>query len=72
VAPDVEGLAIRPGSAYTVGARPNCGRPASLRNPEHYPVEAVCAGCGRVVRREAPAPGVYDWPHTGRKPGDTI
>jgi hypothetical protein len=26
------------------------GEPASLLNPAHYPVEAVCAACGQQVR----------------------
>lgn len=70
MAPDVQEVLIRPDSAYTVGPRPNTGLRANLRNPEHYPVEAVCAGCGQVVRREKPEPLNPDWHHTGRKPGE--
>lgn len=57
------------GSAYSVKGR-NTGLQANLRNPDHYPVEALCRGCGRVVRRETPEPWRLDWSHTGRKAGE--
>lgn len=69
MAPDVAEVAIVPGSAYSVKGR-NANLPANLRLPWHYPVEAICATCKQVVRREKPAPGVTDWPHTGRMPGE--
>jgi hypothetical protein len=56
-------------SAYTVEG-PNTGRPANLGWPGHYPMEAVCAVCGLVVRREKIDPGQLDWTHTGRAAGD--
>lgn len=61
------------GSAYSVGAQPNTGQPANLRNPYHYPVEAICfrEDCGQVVRREEMKPGKLDWMHTGRMPGES-
>lgn len=43
------------------------GCPASLTNPRHYPVEAICQGCGEMVRSEHVHAG---WKHTGRKPGE--
>lgn len=61
---------IVPGSAYSMKG-PNTGQPANLRKPEHYPVEALCRGCRRVVRREKPEPGRLDWNHTGRKAGES-
>jgi hypothetical protein len=40
-------------------------KPASLLNPLDYPVIAVCAPCGHLVRAET----LYsDWEHTG-EPG---
>lgn len=60
---------IVPDSAYSMEG-PNTGQQANLRKLEHYPVEALCRGCGRVVRREKPQPERLDWPHTGRKAGE--
>jgi hypothetical protein len=57
------------GSAYSVKGR-NTGLEANLRNPEHYPVEALCRGCRRPVRREKPDPGRLDWEHIGRQAGE--
>ena len=68
---DPHELLIKPGSAYSAAGR-NTGLQANLRNPAHYPVEAQCRICGMVVRREEPAPGRLDWPHTGRMPGDNL
>lgn len=41
--------------------------PASLKDMNDYPVNAMCADCGQPVRAES-----YYTPfvHTGRKPGD--
>lgn len=58
-----------PGSAYTVGAVPNCNLPADLSKPGHYPVEAVCR-CGEVIRCERVEQS--GWSHTGRRAGGTI
>jgi hypothetical protein len=60
---------IVPGSAYTVKG-PNTGRPANLRNPAHYPAEAICQVCFEVVERAEMEPGKLDWEHTGRKAGE--
>lgn len=54
------------GSAYSAAKR-FAGLPANVLNPWHYPVEALCSGCGNVIREESPYAG---WAHTGRKPGD--
>lgn len=56
----------RPGSA--VKAKTGFGTAAAdLLNPGDYPVEAVDAECGEVVRSESITAG---WTHTGRRPGD--
>lgn len=47
------------------GAHTN--RTARLNCPSDYPAEALCAGCGEVIRAEQPDGG---WHHTGRRPGD--
>jgi len=60
---------IVPGSAYTVKG-PNTGRPANLRNPAHYPAEAICQVCSQVVERAEMDAGKLDWKHTGRKAGE--
>lgn len=60
---------IVPGSAYTV-AGPHTGQEANLRNPAHYPAEAICQVCHRMVRREVMAPEQTDWSHTDRMPGE--
>ncbi len=38
-----------PDSCYRTGAGNAAGTPADLLNPLHYPVEAVCSGCGRGI-----------------------
>ena len=43
------------------------GAPADLMIASHYPVEAIDAECGEMVRSEAILAG---WTHTGRRPGD--
>lgn len=43
------------------------GAPADLLNAAHYPVEAIDAECGEMVRSESIIDG---WTHTGRRPGD--
>lgn len=65
----IDEMLIVPGSAYSAAGR-YALRPANLRLEVCYPVEAICLGCGRVVRREKPEPGRLDWSHTGRKAGD--
>lgn len=60
------GVTPVPGSV--VRTKPGFGAaPADLTNPEDYPVEAIDAECGEMVRSEHIAAG---WTHTGRKPGD--
>jgi len=63
--PDHEG---RPGDfdAYSMEG-PNTGQVANLANAWHYPAEALCEGCGKVIRASRFGDG---WRHTGRKPGD--
>lgn len=41
--------------------------PADPRYADHYPVDAMCSGCGQPVR--APRYG-EPFRHTGRRPGD--
>jgi hypothetical protein len=62
-----------PDTAYSAGGR-NTGQPATLTNMFHYPVTAVCSGCGEVIRFEQyMSIGTRgDWVHTGRRPGDTL
>lgn len=43
------------------------GASADLLNPADYPVEAIDAECGEIVRSEHYQAG---WTHTGRRPGD--
>jgi hypothetical protein len=70
MAPDPQEILIVPRSAYTVGTKPHTGQLANLRNPDHYPVEAICRRCNQVVRRDEPEPGNPDWMHTGRQAGE--
>ena len=48
-----------PGSARQLD-----GQPASLLNPAHYPVEALCIECGRPIRVERYY--LADWRHIER------
>lgn len=60
-----------PGSAYTTEGY-NAGLSASLLNPLHYPVEAICGGgCGQVIRCEKFLPGADGgaFVHAGRMAG---
>ena len=54
-------------SAYVIGPE-FAGRPANLRNPFHYPVEAVCSACGRriVCERMLLIGPEGDWRHEDR------
>lgn len=48
------------------------GLPADVLRENHYPLTAICAGCGEVIRLEhfiAIGDG-GQWQHTGRKAGD--
>jgi hypothetical protein len=63
-----EALIVK-GSAYSMEG-PNTNLPANPRWPAHYPMEAICAICHGVVRREEMTPGKLDWEHTGRKAGE--
>ena len=57
-----EPLAGLPGPAYATSheiipepgsaRRVRDGEPADLRNPHHYPAEAVCLTCGQPIRCE--------------------
>jgi hypothetical protein len=53
-------------SAYRSGPGNCTGSPADLRNPWHYPVEAVCGACSQVLYRVSLDD---DWEHTGRLAG---
>jgi hypothetical protein len=65
----IDEMLIVKDSAYSVEGR-YAGRRADLRAEVCYPVEAICLGCGHVVRREKPEPGRLDWNHTGRRAGE--
>jgi hypothetical protein len=54
------------GSAYRAGPGNCTGSPADLRNPWHYPVDAVCGACSQVLHRASVDDG---WEHTGRIAG---
>ena len=56
----------QPGTVYSVGPR-NAGNPASLGNPLHHPVEAVC-WCGLRIVRDAAAGAGSAWRHEEREP----
>jgi len=68
--PDHE-IVPQPGTIYSAEGR-NTGLPADLRRLHHYPVEALCAGCGEVIRLEryVRIGPEGEWQHTGRKPGE--
>lgn len=58
----------RRGTAYSMAGK-NTGLPANLLDPLHYPAEAICAGCGQMIRCEhslSPA----RWVHQNRMPGE--
>jgi hypothetical protein len=55
-----------PFSAYSMDG-PNTGRPANLASPRYYPAEALCGGCGAMIRAEHYGD---PWVHNGRMPGD--
>ncbi len=64
-----EPLPVKDSARSTGGT--NKGKPADLRNPEHYPLEAECV-CGRLITAESFYFGFY---HTsavtvGREPGE--
>jgi hypothetical protein len=64
---DHEILPMR-GTAYSM-AGVNTGLPATLTRSWDYPVEAICAGCGQMIRCERLVR--CDWEHQGRMPGES-
>lgn len=38
-----------------------------MQYPDCWPAEAICAGCGMMLRREAVS---EPWVHAGRMPGE--
>jgi hypothetical protein len=61
----------KPGTIYSAGPR-RAGLPADAGEERHYPLEAMCAGCGEViVLRQFLAIGADgEWQHAGRKTGE--
>lgn len=66
IAPDHE-ILPREGTMYSLD-----GLPADPPRTIHYPVEAICAGCGMVIRlgRRLAIGPEGSWQHTGRMPGE--
>jgi hypothetical protein len=63
------GHAITPVAGSAVKTKQGfSGAPANLMDRTHYPVEAICAECGGIVRAERMY--LCEWEHTGRRPGD--
>lgn len=60
--------APKPGTCFSIAPSPNAPNPADLMIRSHFPVEALCMGCGgRVVAREAlPVGNAGRWRHEER------
>ena len=56
------------GTCFSIAPSTNAGNPADLMIASHFPVEALCMGCGsRVVAREAlPIGNAGRWLHEER------
>jgi hypothetical protein len=56
------GITPKPGTVRSVRS----GEPADLKDPLHYPIEAICIACGQPIRTERWL--LAEWRHIAPEP----